>query len=189
MKTKVFWFDVETTGLSPIKNDTIQLAYIVDIDGKVETKGEFFIQPFDYNNISMDALKVNGLTIDKLKTFTIPQTIYTKLQLVLSKFVDKYNSNDKFIPAGFNVQFDIGFLQQFFLKNMDKYYGSFFDYKAIDVALLAYMLVYFGKLRLEDYKLVTLAHHYGIKLNAHNALSDIEATRELFLILSNEIRK
>jgi len=29
MVKKIFWFDVETTGLVPIKNDIVQLAFLI----------------------------------------------------------------------------------------------------------------------------------------------------------------
>jgi len=45
-----------------------------------------------------------------------------------------------------------------------------------------------GKLKLENYRLETSAKHYGIKINAHDALSDIEATRELILEIAKEIK-
>ena len=41
---------------------------------------------------------------------------------------------------------------------------------------------------LENYRLETSAKHYGIDINAHDSMSDIEATRELILEIIKEIK-
>jgi len=40
-----------------------------------------------------------------------------------------------------------------------------------------------GEIELENYKLETVCAHFGITLYAHNAISDIKATRELYYLL------
>jgi len=180
MNKKAFWFDTETTGLSGQKNDLIQLAYLIEINGEIEEEGSVYCQPFDYNTINAKALEVNKLTVAKLKEFPTPQETYKKLQAVLDKYVDRYNREDKFSPAGYNVAFDVNFLKNFFLKNNDKYYGAFFDYHMINVDSLLYLFDYKGIIKLENYKLVTVAKHFGIEFNAHDALADIKTTRQVF---------
>jgi DNA polymerase III epsilon subunit-like protein len=106
----------------------------------------------------------------------------------LDTYVDKYNKNDKFIPVGYNVNFDIGFLREFFLKNGNKYYGSYFDYHFLDGMALTFFMRYIGKLNLENYRLETSCKHYGIEINAHDALSDIEGTRDLILQIAKELK-
>jgi DNA polymerase III epsilon subunit-like protein len=49
------------------------------------------------------------------------------------------------------------------------------------------MMDYAGKIDLPDYKLSTVCAHYGIDIKAHEALSDIQATRELTLKLIGEV--
>jgi len=183
MNKKIFWVDTETTGLNRVRNDILQLAYIVEINGEIKEKGELFCQPFDYSAIDNKALDVNNLTMAKIKEFPTPQETYKKLTQVLNKYVDKFNRNDKFSPAGYNVEFDAGFLREFFVKNGNKYYGAYFDYHLLNVDSLLYLFDYKGLIKLENYRLVTVAKHFGIKLDAHNALSDIEATRQVFLKL------
>ena len=185
---KYCFFDIESTGLDPKRNDIIQLALIIEIDNKIVYKEKLECQPFDYSAIEPKALETNHLTIEQIKTFQTPQEMYKKLIKILDTYVDKYNKNDKFIPVGYNVNFDIGFLREFFLKNGNKYYGSYFDYHFLDGMALTFFMRYIGKLNLENYRLETSCKHYGIEINAHDALSDIEATRELILEIAKEIK-
>jgi len=40
----------------------------------------------------------------------------------MNKYVNRYDKNkeDKFVAAGFNVDFDLGFLEQLFINNNEK---------------------------------------------------------------------
>lgn len=176
---KVIYFDTETSGLDPIQNDILTIGGIIEIDGEVKEEFYLEMQPFNYNTISDYALQVNGLTREQIKTFMTPQEGYRKLITIFSKYVNKYDKNDKLTPIGYNVKFDIDFLNQLFVKNGDKYFGSFVDYHYIDPMVLINFLRFKGVIKLENCKLVTASAHYGIELDAHNAMNDIIATKEL----------
>lgn len=184
---KQLFFDSETTGLDPIKNDILTLGGIIEINGEV--KEEFYIemQPFSYENISQYALDVNGLKIEDIKKYQTPQEAYKKLIAIFSKYINKFNKNDKFMAIGHNVKFDIDFLTQFFLKNNDKYLGSYIDYHFMDTMVLLNTMMYKKAIQLENCKLVTASKHFGIELDAHNAMNDIRATRTLFKMLMDKI--
>jgi len=178
---KILWFDTETTGLSSIKNDIVSLACILEIDGYEQDRLYLEIQPVHWDTISPEALKVNGYTLDKLKSFMSQEEAYAKLTAFLNKHCDKFNRNDKLIPAGHNIiRFDIPFLEEFFRRNNDKYLYSFLDYHNIDTSPLTLTLKAFNMLQVSDTKLVTLARHFNINFNAHNSMSDIETTRKVF---------
>jgi len=181
---KIFWVDTETTGLNCNKHDIIQLSYLIDINGKIEEQGDFLCQPFNYENINHDALKINNTTIEDLKSRQTPQEMHYKLKKVMHKYIDNYTKGHaKFSPAGFNVRFDVDFTREFFNKNNDKYYNSYFDYHLLSVDSLLNILDYRGLLDLENHKLITACKHFRIDLEAHNALSDIIATRKILLKL------
>ena len=186
---KVFYFDTETTGLDNRKHDIIQLAYLIEIDNEIVDEGNYFIKPRDFGVIDEEALKVNNLTIAQLKEFPSSATVYRQLHNKLNRYVDKYNKKDKFSPAGYNVGFDTGMLKSFFIKNGDNYYGSFFNYHIIDPINFLYLLEYKGILKLENYKLGTVCKYFDIKIKAHDALSDIKATRELIKKLMEYVKK
>lgn len=180
---KVLYFDTETTGLDPVQNDIIELAGIVEINGEIKEEFNFFSQPFSYENVSQEALDIHGISIDTIKQFPAPDYLRIRLIKILGKYIDKYNRNDKFYPAGQNVRFDIDFLEENFKKNHDIYFGSWFWRYKIDLYDLSAALHYKGILKIENLKLETLAKHFGVKLKAHDAMSDIRATREIIRII------
>lgn len=181
---KAFYFDVETTGLNPWKQDIIQLAFIIEIDGEVKEKKCLYIAPFAPENATDEALKINGYTLDEVKKFPPPLEAHKELCDTLGKYVNKFNKNDKFHPIGYNVKFDVGFLQSFFKKCEDKYYGSWFNWRLVDPIYRIHELAYEGKLDLPNHKLETVCKHFDIPIQAHDAISDINATRELRYVLA-----
>lgn len=185
---KLLWFDTESTGLNPVKNDIIQVSGIIVIDGKEMETFNFKCQPFSYENIDPEATAVHGITEEMMRTFPEPQIAYKELVSIFDKYVDRYDRNDKFIPSGFNVRYDVDFLYQFFKKNNDNYCFSWISGYPFDIYSLAVGLHYFGFVpKTKNFKLETLAEYFGVELNAHDSLSDVKATRELAKILRKEI--
>ena len=176
---KTFYFDVETTGLDPKKNEIVQLAYILDIDGKGVKGGNIWIKPENPENIDKKALDIIGKTKEELMEGIDKKDAYKILVRDLGLHCDKYNKDDKYYPAGYNAMFDIQFLTAFFDKNDDPYLGSWVNWKTLDPLSILRMFDYNGTLELDNYKLETVCAHYGIEIKAHDAMSDIRATREL----------
>ena len=97
---------------------------------------------------------------------------------------NRYDKTDKFYPCGHNVVFDLNFLNNLFQTNGQKYgTGAYQNWRAIDTRVMANIAAFDGKLDVKDVKLETLCKHFGIEIQAHDALSDIRATRELFFKL------
>jgi DNA polymerase-3 subunit epsilon len=180
---KVLYFDTETTGLDPVQNDIIQLAGMVEINGEIKEEFNLFSQPFSYENVAQEALDIHGISIDTIKQFPAPDYLRIRLIKILGKHVDRYNPMDKFYPAGQNIQFDLHFLEENFKKNNDIYFGSWFWRYCLDLYSLSTILRYKGILKTENLKLETLAKHFGVELKAHDAMSDIRATREIIRII------
>jgi len=186
-KEKIFWFDTETTGLDPVKNDILTLAGVLEIDGKIVKSIDLKMQPFNYDNISKEALEVNGLTIEQIKTFDEPKMAYKKLVFFLNGCVNRYNKNDKMIPAGYNVNFDVNFLFEFFKKCNNPYCGSYLDYHKLDVASLVLFFKIHGIFDFYGFKLEKVAAQLKIPLDAHDAKEDILATRQVYYKLMDKI--
>lgn len=178
---KILYFDVETTGLDSNLNYIIQLSGIIEIDGKVRENFNFKVRPVNWVTISPEALQVTGVTIEQLRTSVYKEVSAVHAQFVdlLGKYCNKYDRSDKYYVGGYNVQFDLGFLRRFFQVAEDKYMGSWFNGRAIDPYQVLMWLDYHDHLKLDNYKLATACAHYGITIQAHDALSDILATREL----------
>ena len=187
MNGKILYLDVETTGLKPDIHDIIELAYIIEVNGEIKERACLNIQPFSYDNIEPEALKVSGHTAEQLRSFLTPRDAYRIFIEALGKHVDKYDRADKFYPAGFNAGFDLEFLNQFFLKNGDKYFGSWHNWQTIDPRPILIFLNYMGKINLPKYNLEEACKHFDIPIVSHSAESDIEATRILLHKLTNFI--
>ena len=189
---KVLWFDCETTGLIPGTHALIQLAALVEIDNKVEEEIDLKIRPMLHNTIDPEALKISSLKEPEIKNWTPNETQFKKFLKTITKYVDRYDKNDKFILAGYNISaFDEPFLRQFFLDNaaskkdrqFGNYFGSYFAWPKRDIQ--TYVAEHYAELnlRLPNFKLETLCNHCNIEITAHDALSDILATRTLYTIL------
>lgn len=182
---KILYFDTETTGKDPKENGLIQLSGIIEIDGEIKEEFNFKMAPFSQDIVDPEALAVNGTTREEVQKYPDPKEVYKQITTLFAKYVDKFDREDKFYPAGYNVRFDLEFLQNFFLKNGDKFFGSWCNWRSIDALYLMHFIHYMGHLTLENYKLSTVCANYGIPIKAHDALSDIKATHTLI----NHIRK
>lgn len=184
---KIFWFDTETGGTDALKNGLIELSYLIEIDKEIVDKGSLKMNPLLIPNKTIEdqALEVNGLDRNEISLYPKPLDFYSSLTNMLSKYVNRYDKLDKFIPAGYNVHFDEFFLKQFFLDMGDNYYGSWFSYKFLDVFPLVFHYVYQGKFpELNSYTLSNVAYVLGIESdNFHNAMEDILITRQVYLKL------
>lgn len=190
MDKKIFWFDCETTGIDHKLHDIIQIAFIVEINGEMEAQYKFNIQPFSYETIEPSALEVNGFTIEQIKEFMPPREAYRQILSVIDQYVDRYDKQDKFYPAGYNVGFDYDFFMEFFRKNGDNYFGSFFNHRKIDPLPMLYSLDYHGIIEYKNYKLTTVCENMNIIINdAHDALNDVIATRKVYFKTLDLMRK
>ena len=175
---KVFWLDLETGGLDPQKNPILQLAYVIEIDGVQMKSGKLHSRGFPGAEIQDEALKVNGLRLDEVIDFPPDSDLYETLIKIMSNYVNRYDSKDKFVIGGFNVAFDVDFLRELFKRQLDKYFGSWFAFQFIDPANIVRFIQYAGAM--EEFarmKLIDLAKHFHVdRPNAHDALADIRMT-------------
>ena len=153
--------DIETTGLSPIQDDIIEIGAIKVVNNKmVDTYNQLIkidrqLSPFITN--------LTGITNEMLKTGKVPIDVFTE-------FVNFAGSN---VIIGHNVNFDLGFLNNKCKKYLD--YDLNNDY--VDTMFLARKLVPNSL----NYKLGTLAKLFNISYEgAHRGLKDVEITYEVY---------
>ena len=180
---KIFWFDTETTGVDFANSAILELGALIEIDGEIKQEFTLKMQPHDGAVISSEALKINKITPEMWEHYDLSSVGIHKLRVQLSKHVNKYNKNDKFVIAGYNVEFDIQMLRSAFLRDGDKFFGSWFFWPVIDVQTYVAEGILSGGLNLVNYQLSTVCKHCDIDIVAHDALSDIKATRNLYKIL------
>lgn len=181
---KVAWIDVETTGVDPVKHGIIQLALIIEVDYEEKERHSFFIKPDPRLEIEAEALGINGITEEQMETFPPEKETYHVLKGIFCSHVNPYDRADKFLFGGYNCRFDMDFLYNFWKRQGDSYFFSLFS-STLDVKEMIACNVWYRRIAPPaNYKLGTVAKYFGFPLeNAHNAMADIEATRELAYFL------
>jgi len=180
---KVLWLDLETTGFNEWENAIVQLSCIMEFEGKEIDRLNIYIKPFKGAMVSKSALEVTGFTMDELRNdpkFIPYDEAFGVFINFLDKHIDRFDWNQKLILGGKNIGFDIRFLREFFIRNDDEYYGSWFLYPHIDVETSIAETILLEDFRLMDYKLETICDAFGIELKPHDSMSDIIATRKLY---------
>lgn len=181
---KFLFFDLETTGTNPAKNGIHQVSGMIEIDGVVKEEFDYHVQPNPRAIIEDAALVVGGVTREQVMSYPPMNVIYDQFVKMLSKYVDKYDTKDKFFLVGYNnAAFDNQFLRGFFLQNGDKYFGSWFWVNSIDVMVMATVALAARRAAMENFKLSTVAAAMGIEVKTdklHNAMYDIYLTRGIY---------
>ncbi len=189
---KIIFIDTETGGVNAEKSALIQLSGIIEVDGTEKEKFNFYIKPFENSELNEKALEVQGRTLEELGTekYIDESIIYKKFLEILDKYIDKYDKNDKFIVAGYNVKFDIDILKALFERNNNKFLFSYFNSSMLDPLYSVRLLQVAGILPvLENNKLETWCKYFNIELKAHDSLQDITATKKLIEKLIELIKK
>ena len=179
MSSKILYLDVETTGLDPVKNDIVQLAWIVEIDGKAREQVSVLVIPPDGAAIDPEAMEVHGMALRDLRIRGHkPSTAKAMFEDSLSRYVARFHPKDKFTPCAFNGTFDISFLSGFYEKQGDVYLGSWINRRLLlDPLPILRALSYLGKLDMSGHHLKDVCEYFGIPLQAHEAASDCHALR------------
>jgi len=185
MRKKILWVDTETTGTNPEYNDIWQLAFIIEIDGSIEYEESSLIRPYNFEAIQQSALAACNTTVEELEKIDMPITkTVDRLKSIWGAYVDKYNRDDKFVIAGYNVRFDYNFLYEMFKKAGDQYgLGSWAYWPVRDVATYVADVAILNGFNFDNFQLKTVCNKFGIDFDAHDAMQDIIATKKLYEML------
>ena len=182
---RFLWLDTETTGLEVTDSAAFELAFILVDAGKVLCERCFFLNPLSETIKYHEAAgKVHGYSEQDIKTFSAESEQMPKIAQFLEEARELWkkdgSKSEKLVVAGYNVEFDIKHLKALLERNGYKWSDYFSDIVAdvfvqVKKAGMQKALPY-----LPDRKLGTVAKHLGVNLdNAHDALADIKATREV----------
>lgn len=186
---KICFIDTETTGLDAKRHGIIQIAAIMEIDGVEVGRFEAFIRPASTCACDAKALEISGHTVEEIKGFKPEPQAFREFCDFLGQHCEKFERTDKVIFSGYNAPFDNQFIREFFERNGDKYFGSWFWAGTVDVMGLALLRLADQRSQMPDFKLGTVADFVlGSERIAeltethglHNAMTDIEITREVF---------
>ena len=134
MALKLFYFDIETTGVKHWRNGIHQISGMIKIDGEVKERFNYKVAPYHKAEIEDEALAISGVTKDQIMLYESMSSVYGEIISMLSKYCDKYDRLDKFHLVGYNnASFDNPFFRAFFAQNGDSYFGSWFYPDCIDV--------------------------------------------------------
>ena len=182
---RFLWFDTETTGLETADASIFELGLILVVNGQFICERCFFLNPLSETiKYHEEAGKIHGYSELDIKSFP-PESEQIKkivdfLRSAMNLFKPEGENTEKLIAAGYNIGFDIKHLKAMLERNGYKYEDYFKPFNAdvfeqVKRAGIQKALPY-----LPDRKLVTVAKHLRIDFEkAHDALSDIRATREV----------
>lgn len=188
---KLCFIDVETTGLDAKKNDIYQLGMkITDPDLKLLDTLSLEFRPHDSKNVDPEALRRCGRSVGEVNSFGLSskEAFDVTLQL-LNTHVNRFDKKDKMHFVAYNAGFDTDFVREWFLKNKDSYYGSFFFHPSICV--MQAMAWYTQSVRgvLPNFQLGTMCKCAELgwdEAQSHDATYDITKTMELYAYLREQ---
>lgn len=182
MQIKEIWLDCECGGLVVGKNPLIQVAGDIVIDGRVRNTFDIKMNAGGLE-LEKEALEVIKKTPEEIALYQSPAEAFKQFKSLLKRYVNPYNKKDKFEWYGYNPRFDVDFVRDWFEKNNDKYFGSWFWMPVYDVWQMAVHAMREHRSDFENTKLWTMAKLYGVDVDqyvAHDAASDSAVCRALY---------
>ncbi|MEA2020567.1 MAG: 3'-5' exonuclease [Patescibacteria group bacterium] len=166
------FFDLETTGLDPLRHEIIEVAAVVARPPYFRAFGEFEIKiaPCHIETADPQALEINQYSKKRWRTAVeLEHGLRIFNCFAASKLLAAYN-------VGFDMSFLIPALNKLNIKPK-------FDYHYLDVASIAYWELQ-GNPEVSGLGLTEMCEHFGIEnKQPHYALSDAHATHKLFQAL------
>ena len=160
MMTSYVCFDLETTGLSPEKDEIIEIGAVRVEDGKVIGRFSEFMRPDQ--PISPTVQEITGIDNNMVASARPSDAV----------IFDFLEFSRDMPVLGHNLMFDYRFMSRY----AKKYYMSF-DRKGVDTLKIARIV----HKDLESRSLGSLCDHYGIiNASAHRAYHDALATAKVY---------
>lgn len=187
MSLTFLYLDVETTGLNEKENSIIQLSGSL-VKGDIEETFNYNIRPYHGEDISSEITSLTGITNEQASSFPSSEEVFKEFKALLDKYVGE-RSTRAFL-VGYNVGFDDKFMREWFALNRAPFgWGYYVWFPYIDVMNLAALKTIPFRSKLKNFKLTTVYEYFtGKQLEgAHDAMKDIEATKELFGILAKDL--
>lgn len=194
---KKLYVDCETTGTDPLTHGLIQFSAVAVIDDVRIDSINLTIQPFETDVIDDGALEHNGITREELFSADrcSPKQGHEFICDFLAGFVDKFNREDKFLWMGYRAGFDSDFVRQFFAKNNDTYFGSWFFTPPLCVMTLSAYILQKHRSKMENFKQRTVFNflypemaNFFAEDDWHDAMFDIDRTIDVEEALRHYLR-
>ena len=187
---KLLYIDTETTGLDPDGCAIWQLAGIIEIADRIVEKFNIHMRPNPDQNINIGALEATNASFQNIVKGKSQFEGYNDFMHTLDCHINKYDTSDKFFMVGYNSHsFDSAFIRNFMKMHDNVYFGSYFWHPNIDVMLVAAYAAMKDRTKLPNFKLGTICQSLGIDFDekeAHDAMYDVEKTREIYKQIKKE---
>jgi DNA polymerase-3 subunit epsilon len=166
----LLFLDFETGGLSATKHDFVEVACVRTSPNGHDVRDEYVAKVFPRKPVDPEAAAINGYSVEKWASVAVPAKEALIKVLTLGKDT---------MLACHNTPFDKSFLEAALAEHQMRWPGS---YHSLDTVSLAMPLLRAGLV--QNVKLTTLTAYFKIEhADAHSALSDARACREVFLRL------
>ena len=150
------------------------------------------MRPYRNEIISKEAAAKTGATQEELDGYPSQSEVFSNFTALLSKYVDLEDWNQRVIPVGYNISFDLDFLRSWFaFNNSATLFSRNIYFPGIDVMYLAAYCLLGERSKMRNFQLSTVYEKLTGKSleNAHNAMADIDATKELLNVVVGKLRK
>lgn len=189
----LLYIDTETTGLDTATCSIWQLSgYISDTATGASDSFDYKMHPYRNEIISKEAAAKTGATQEELDGYPSQSEAFSNFTALLNKYVDLEDWNQRVIPVGYNISFDLDFLRSWFtFNNSATLFSKNIYFPGIDVMYLAAYYLLGERSKMRNFQLSTVYEKLTGKslANAHNAMADIDATRELLNVIVGKLRK
>ena len=194
--------DFETGGFKAKKNLALEFAgiWVESTDFKEIARYESLILPYsDDLTIDPKALEANGIKLEDIAELGLDVIEVVKKIIEFTELSNKGKMRGKkTILIGQNIPFDIQFLQQIFkhckqdlskyFEGADDFYGNFQPYY-MDTSHLGRLKYATDELK-TAFSLGNLCSYEQVDIiEAHRAMNDVEATKELFIKYALQLRE
>lgn len=186
--------DIETTGLDPKYDSIIEIGAIKYVDGEEKETFSQLVKPNSYYILDDDDInETNDYCILDNQPIQYVDSYITSLTGITNKMLENAQTEEQVLPAfkefirdeiiiGHNVNFDINFIYDSFMENLNEPLKNNF----IDTMRIARRLLK----QLSHHRLKDLAEHYQIDCKkAHRALEDCYITNEILVALKNDVER
>lgn len=183
---KLFFVDLETTGVDRDKHGIHQISGAIIIDSVIVDEFDFKVRPRPNALIDSRALEVCNKTFEEINAYPEMFDVFKDLTDMILKYVDVNDPDDKFFIVGYNCQkFDSGHLAKWFqnCNGLHIFKQVFWLGSTIDVMILAANHTAYDRSKLINFKLPTVAKFLGIEVDEsklHDAEYDIWLTIEVY---------
>lgn len=179
LRLNILWIDLETTGLDRQRHGIIQISGMVELAGKIVESFDLRMNPLaEIDPVSQD---IHGITPSQISAFPSSEETFAAFKALLLKFVDIDDQRTRLHPGGYNVRFDLGFLDRWFRSMKEPGLGLYLQRERVDPSVMMKAFQdYLGKDRMPSWSLRSVIASMGMSFGEHHdALEDIKLTREI----------